>query len=118
MYKPLPKELTIKKSYIEGLGLFANENLSANTDFGVSHIKDNRFEDGYIRTPLGGFVNHSDVPNCEFYRDGDYIKLRTIRNINIGYELTAEYWLYDIVQGMNENNKIYYKPFIWWKMDM
>ena len=96
MYKPLPKELTIKKSYIEGLGLFTNKNLSANTDFGVSHIKDDRFENGYIRTPLGGFVNHADVPNCEFYKDGDYIRFRTIRNINIGHELTAHYWLYDI----------------------
>mgnify|MGYP001405265229 CR=1 FL=1 len=39
-------------------------------------------------------------PNCEFYKDGDYIKLRTIRNINEGNELTAEYWLYD----MGEHN--------------
>ena len=31
MYRPLPKEVTIKKSYIEGLGLFADENLVANT---------------------------------------------------------------------------------------
>ena len=95
MYRPLPKELTIKKSYIEGLGLFANDNLSANTELGISHIKDNRFENDYIRTPLGGFVNHSDIPNCEFYIDDNYIKLRTIRHINEGNELTAEYWLYD-----------------------
>ena len=96
MYRPLPKEVTIKKSYIEGLGLFAKDTLSVNTQLGVSHIKDDRFENGYIRTPLGGFVNHSDNPNCEFYKDGDYIKLRTIRNINEGNELTAEYWLYDM----------------------
>ena len=95
MYRPLPKEVTIKKSYIEGLGLFANDNLSANTELGISHIKDNRFENDYIRTPLGGFVNHSTTPNCEFYIDGNYIKLRTIRHINEGNELTAEYWLYD-----------------------
>jgi len=96
MYKPLPKEVTIKKSYIEGLGLFANENLVSNTELGISHIKDKRFEDNYIRTPLGGFVNHSTAPNCEFYIDDDYIKLRTIRHINMGNELTAEYWLYDM----------------------
>ena len=97
MYKPLPKELTIKKSYIEGLGLFANDNLPANTQLGISHIKDKRFENNYIRTPLGGFVNHADIPNCEFYKDdGDYILLRTIRPINIGHELTAEYWLYNV----------------------
>ena len=96
MYRPLPNSLTIDKSFIEGLGLFAKNNLSVNTQLGVSHIKDDRFENGYIRTPLGGFVNHSDNPNCEFYKDGDYIKLRTIRNINEGNELTAEYWLYDM----------------------
>ena len=96
MYRPLPKELTIKKSYIEGLGLFATEFLPSNTKLGISHIKDKRFEDNYIRTPLGGFVNHSDVPNCEFYIEDDYIMLRTIRNINMGRELTEEYWLYNM----------------------
>ena len=101
MYRPLPKEVTIKKSYIEGLGLFANEHLTANTKLGISHIKDKRFENDYIRTPLGGFVNHADVPNCEFYKEGDYIILRTIRPINMGNELTAEYWLYDI-ENYNE----------------
>tara|TARA_B100000287_G_scaffold426333_1_gene474070 strand:+ start:241 stop:552 length:312 start_codon:yes stop_codon:yes gene_type:complete len=95
-YKPLPNIVTIDKSFIEGLGLFAKEDISVNTQLGISHIKDDRFENGYSRTPLGGFVNHSDVPNCEFYREGDLIKLRTIRNINIGHELTAEYWLYDL----------------------
>ena len=100
MYRPLPKQVTIKKSYIEGLGLFASENIPMNSKLGISHVKDERFEDGYIRTPLGGFVNHSDIPNCEFYNDGDYIMLRTIRPINIGHELTAEYWLYNV----EENN--------------
>ena len=95
-YRPLPKSVTISKSYIEGLGLFADEDLSMNTNLGISHIKDDRFENGYIRTPIGAFVNHSDTPNCEFYNDGDFIKLRTIRNINVGNELTAEYWLYDL----------------------
>ena len=101
-YRPLPNMVTIKKSFIEGLGLFANENIPMNTKIGISHIKDERFQDGYIRTPLGGFVNHSDIPNCEFYKDdGDYILLRTIRPINIGHELTAEYWLYE-VENMND----------------
>jgi len=96
VYRPLPKEVTIEKSYIEGLGLFASDDIPMNTKLGISHIKDDRFENGYSRTPLGGFVNHSDFPNCEFYKDGDYIRLRTIRNINVNHELTAEYWLYDL----------------------
>jgi len=62
MYRPLPKELTIKNSTIEGLGLFATANIEANTFIGVTHIRDEQFENKYIRTPLGGFYNHSNNP--------------------------------------------------------
>ena len=63
MYKPLPKQLTIKDSAIEGLGLFAIEDIKANTFIGITHIRDEQFENKYIRTPLGGFYNHSNEPN-------------------------------------------------------
>ena len=62
MYRPLPKELTIKNSPIEGLGLFAITAIKANTFIGVTHIRDEQFENKYIRTPLGGFYNHSNDP--------------------------------------------------------
>ena len=62
MYRPLPKELTIKNSVIEGLGLFATANIKTNTFIGVTHIRDEQFENKYIRTPLGGFYNHSNNP--------------------------------------------------------
>ena len=65
MYKPLPSCLTIKKSPIEGLGLYATQNIKANTFIGLTHIRDKNFENGYIRTPLGGFYNHSDTPNVQ-----------------------------------------------------
>tara|TARA_Y100000590_G_C14875707_1_gene696876 strand:+ start:14 stop:442 length:429 start_codon:yes stop_codon:yes gene_type:complete len=63
MYKPLPKFLTIKKSPIEGLGLYATSHIKANCFIGLTHIRDKNFENGYIRTPLGGFYNHSNKPN-------------------------------------------------------
>ena len=63
MYKPLPACLTIKKSPIEGLGLYATANIKANCFIGLTHIQDKDFENGYIRTPLGGFYNHSNEPN-------------------------------------------------------
>ena len=63
MYKPLPKQLTIKKSPIEGLGLYATENIKKNSYLGVTHIRDEQFENKYIRTPVGGFYNHSNDPN-------------------------------------------------------
>ena len=62
MYRPLPEILTIKKSSIEGLGLYAQKDIKANTYLGVTHILDERFDNKYIRTPLGGFYNHSNEP--------------------------------------------------------
>ena len=63
MYKPLPNFLTIKKSPIEGLGLYATEDIKVNSFIGLTHIQDKDFDNGYIRTPLGGFYNHSNNPN-------------------------------------------------------
>ena len=62
MYRPLPDGLTIKNSPIEGLGLFATKEIKANSFIGVTHIRDEQFENKYIRTPLGGFYNHSNDP--------------------------------------------------------
>ena len=105
-YRPLPDNLTIKPSNIEGLGLFATNDILEGWVFGISHIKDNRFEDGYIRTPLGGFFNHSDNPNCEAYKDGHFIKLVALRRIECGEEITTHYWLYDIDNKEVEKNEI------------
>ena len=63
MYKPLPPQLTIKKSPIEGLGLYALEDIKKNSFIGVTHVRDEQFENKYIRTPIGGFYNHSNHPN-------------------------------------------------------
>ena len=63
MYKPLPKQLTVKNSVIEGLGLFATEVIKKYSFIGVTHVRDEQFENKYIRTPLGGFYNHSNQPN-------------------------------------------------------
>ena len=62
MYRPLPDGLTIKNSTIEGLGLFTNIDIKKNTFIGITHIRDEQFENKYIRTPLGGFYNHSNEP--------------------------------------------------------
>ena len=58
MYKPLPESLTIKKSGIHELGLFADQDINQATNLGVTHIK---IDDKIIRTPLGGFINHSNT---------------------------------------------------------
>lgn len=96
-YRPLPESLEILKSPIEGHGLFAKEDIPKGTELGITHVRDERFQNDYIRTPLGGFFNHSEDPNCEAYLEGqDFICLRTIKDIQKGEELTAYYWLYDL----------------------
>ena len=87
-FEPLASSLTIKNSPIHGLDLFAITKISSQTELGISHVKDDRFSHGYIRTPLGGFFNHSENPNCEAVYDGDLIKIITLTNINLGDEIT------------------------------
>ena len=106
MYKPLPDSLTIKTSKVNGLGVFANEDISPATNFGMTHLKIGTM---IFRTPLGGFINHSDEPNCEKVElrmtnqdtPGivfDYKKwnLVTLEDIKEGEELTLKYTFYKI----------------------
>ena len=103
MYRPLPKSVTIKKSSIEGLGLFATEFIPINTDLGMTHVYDERFEDSYIRLPLGGFFNHSETPNCKIVNSSidniKHLRLVTIKEINIVDEITAYYTLYQPISS-------------------
>ena len=64
-FEPLPSSLTIRESSIHGLGLFACTKITSKTELGITHVKDKRFSHGYIRTPLGGFYNHSDSPTIQ-----------------------------------------------------
>ena len=43
-YRPLPKEVTIKPSLIEGLGLFALVDFRKGHEFGITHVEDGEFE--------------------------------------------------------------------------
>ena len=61
MYKPLPESLTIKASGVHGLGLFADQKIMQGTNLGMSHLK---IGERIFRTPLGGFINHANEPNC------------------------------------------------------
>ena len=106
LYKPLPDGLTIGKSKVQGLGLFTQFFVKKGTNFGVSHMKMNGM---LIRTPLGGFINHSDTPNCVKSRyfmtntndikiKHDYTKydLITLEDIEGGEELTVKYTFYKV----------------------
>ena len=102
MYQPLPEHLTIAPSSIHKLGLFTEEAIDQGTNLGMSHLK---FDGEIIRTPLGGFINHSDEPNCVRAKlrytnqaKFDYIKwnLIVIRDIKKGEELTVTYKFYTV----------------------
>ena len=57
MYRPLPSYLTIKSSKIDGLGLFATENIKESTSLGISHVSDRWFSGGYISGISGHVCN-------------------------------------------------------------
>ena len=94
-YRPLPSMLTIKESGIEGLGLFATRDITATLELGITHVENKKFEDGLIRTPLGGFINHSTTPNCELVDHLGNKHLRVIKDIEAGEELTVVYNIYN-----------------------
>ena len=106
MYKPLPESLTIQQSGIDGLGLFAKEGIAQGTNLGMTHLK---MGQSIFRTPLGGFINHSNTANVvkielRFTNEDDpklkfdYKKwnLINLRDIKKGEELTVRYTFYNV----------------------
>ena len=94
-YRPLPNMLTIKESGIDGLGLFATRDITATLELGITHVEHKKFEDGLIRTPLGGFLNHSTTPNCRLVDHLGNKHLCVIKDIEAGEELTVTYNIYN-----------------------
>tara|TARA_R100001530_G_scaffold83285_1_gene58071 strand:- start:150 stop:455 length:306 start_codon:yes stop_codon:yes gene_type:complete len=101
MYKPLPESVTIKASGIHNLGLFADQDIKQGTNLGVTHLK---IDDKIIRTPLGGFINHANEPNCtkvELHANGQEPfrkkwSLVALQDIKKGEEITLRYTFYNI----------------------
>jgi len=105
-YRPLPKQLRLGFSKIHDIGVFAKEKIPPGHNFGMCHLK---LGSRIIRTPLGGFLNHSDEPNCfktklrYTNQDDPEIKfgytvwnLVAIKKIKEGEELTVKYTFYTI----------------------
>jgi|TARA_R100001530_G_scaffold16131_1_gene14261 SET domain-containing protein len=103
-YRPLPEKLRLGFSNIHDLGIFAKEKIKAGANLGMSHLK---LGEKIIRTPLGGFLNHADDPNCSKtklrYTNEDISKnkfnyvawnLIVIKDIQVDEELTVKYEWY------------------------
>lgn len=104
----------IGESMIDGHGIIAKEFIPANSLIGISHVdvsklyyEDQRrlpdhripfatgvFHNDLIRTPLGGFLNHSTNPNCMLIEEKIFWNLWTNEDIAIGDELCVDYALY------------------------
>ena len=91
MYRPLPRILTVAESPIDGLGIFAKCHIFSGHVIGTTHVLDFDFADNLIRTPLGGFINHSKDPNCILIREGRRLMLKTKKGIDEGEEITLSY---------------------------
>ena len=96
-YRPLPEFLTIDKSNIEGLGLFAVDAIEKGVNGGITHIQDSITTKLY-RTPLGGFINHSEEPNAKIVEVQRVRYLYFLRDIQDGEEITVKYSMYDPTQ--------------------
>ena len=98
-------KIEVRDSSMHGRGVFAKEDIPQGTNFGMTHLQ---FGENLIRTPMGGFLNHSDKPNCEKVKlkftnsdkEAAYLfskwNLITLKNIKEGEELTLTYTVYKI----------------------
>ncbi len=95
MYRPLPEFVTIKKSTIEGLGLFCAEAIKEDQQIGMSHFY---WGEQLQRTPLGAFYNHSENnANMVKVQSDSRFFLYALRDIWPGEELTCKYTFYEMI---------------------
>lgn len=93
-YRPLPEKFQMKVSDIEGHGVFTQQFISKGyIEYEVpTHIEldDNTL----VRTSLGGWLNHSDTPNCTLimeYQNYPKYYIKLLKDIQLGHEITLNY---------------------------
>ena len=85
--------MEVKESDVAGQGVYAKEDIPKDTILRVSHVI---MDDEIHRTPLGGFINHSDKPNCMKYLEGNKYYIKTTKKIGWGNELFLKYSFYEV----------------------
>ena len=96
-YRPLPDGFTIKESEIDNLGLFTEVSIDKGFNAGITHVPDPITMQLY-RTPLGGFINHSETPNAKIVEVQRIRYLYFLRDIEPGEEITVKYTMYNPVR--------------------
>ena len=80
------------------MGLFTDTAIETGIVIGISHVKIPYLYE-IIRTPIGGFINHSDRPNCVLVEKVNLsatyrlFELVALIDIEPGEELTTKYSL-------------------------
>ena len=94
-YLPLPDIVTLLKVGDDFI-ISARDYITDNTLVGVAFYQSESrmFRKGLIVTPLGGFLGHSENPNCMLItKDKEWI-LWVIKDIQVHYPLTINKRLY------------------------
>ncbi len=85
----------IDESKIHGKGIFSNKFIKEGTIIGIAFKKVNSNSisiNDYIRTELGAYINHGDNSNIKLVVDENLnFVYKTLRDIQIGEELTSNY---------------------------
>lgn len=108
-YRPMPKALTIKNSPIDGLGLFATEDIPVGAIF-LDHPT-HLYAEECFRLNFGGFINHSRTPNAIIIKDVATSKgyLKIVAPVASNDEITVDYSktlcgidYVDVIEGKKE----------------
>jgi len=96
----------VKESHIHGFGLFATEKIKNNTIILASpciNIEGCRknYKHAFvidaknimIALDRASLINGSDNPNVEHYFENDILKIKSIKNIDVGEEIFLKYFV-------------------------
>ena len=97
--------MEVRNTEESGHGLYATMDIPAGSYLGISHValsieQENLVKRNYVRTPIGGLINHSETPTCVLVRHpqderpeklGLVTHMWSVKPIKKGSEITCLY---------------------------